>query len=146
MDDLIGWLRARLDEDERRALDARSTQYDWENGWGLHPPSSGGNKWTITPHVGLIHEQVQAEHVAAWNPARVLAEIATKRAILDVHVHEITTEYAGETLIASDFGCTVCGLDKYEIPYGGWCATVRALASPHSGLPGWRDEWAADSP
>ena len=80
MTDLIAFLRARLAEDEATARAAFSGQCDPENGWGAERSVSGG--WTITPHVGNIHEKVQARHVEAWNPARVIAEVAAKRAII----------------------------------------------------------------
>jgi uncharacterized protein DUF6221 len=78
--DLVAFLRARYDEDEDSARAAFSGQCDPENGWGLK--HSHGSV-TITPHVGVIHEQIQAAHVVRWNPARVLREGAARRAILE---------------------------------------------------------------
>jgi len=81
-DAALTWLRAQLDADERAARAAFSGQADPENGWGAER-SVAGPHTVITPHVGMIHEAVQAEHVVRWNPARVLAEIEATRRFLD---------------------------------------------------------------
>lgn len=81
MSDIVEFLRARLDEDEQAARAAFSGQADPEEGWGAER-SEWYRHTTITPHVGMIHESVQAEHIVRWNPARVLAEVEAKRRTL----------------------------------------------------------------
>jgi hypothetical protein len=63
MDELIAWLRAALDEDERVAR--ACPHKDW-------------------PQIG---NGAGAVHIARWDPARVLAEVEAKRRILDIHHH-----------------------------------------------------------
>jgi hypothetical protein len=58
MDDLIAFLQARLDEDERSA----------------HAWLPFGNP-----------DAAARDHIARHDPGRVLAEVAAKRAILDLH-------------------------------------------------------------
>jgi hypothetical protein len=74
---LVEFLLARIAEDEDAAQAAFSGQMDPENGWGIDGRA-------VTPHVGVIHEEVQRLHVAKWNPARVLAECEAKRRIVEL--------------------------------------------------------------
>lgn len=82
-DDLIAFLRARLDETERIARAGEVS--DWsidrqyhdggESYWDVDGPGGG---WIA--HVGDFHD---AEHIAANDPARVLRQVQAHRAILD---------------------------------------------------------------
>lgn len=94
----------------------------------------------------------QAGHIRRWLPTRVLeevrigrAEVDAKRRILELH--------------ANDGGdCAVCSRSEMVEGWGGgeetygeqrtgeaWpCPTVRLLAQPYAGQPGWREEYAAD--
>lgn len=132
-DDLVTFLHARLNEDEQTAQRGFSGQADPENGWGAHRPE-GQRHTTITPHVGIIHEAVQADHVIRWNPARVLAEVEAKRQMIRLHActegHECST------------------LDRNgEVDHCAWvmdseaCTTLRLLALPYAGHPDYRPEW-----
>jgi hypothetical protein len=76
-------------------------------------------------------------HIARWDPARVLAECAAKRAIVEAHrsrpfefCHtclELRPERQGEQIT------------RAYAP----CPTLLALAQPFAGRSGWRDEWVA---
>ena len=66
MTDLLTWLRAQLDAEERDARAASDGVVDW-----------------IAGDVGANGEDEAGEHIANWLPSRVLAEVAAKRAILD---------------------------------------------------------------
>src|ERR1051326_543591 len=68
MDDLVAWLRAQLDEDERVARWAqRQRAEDGSTWWWDEPDSESG-----------------AEHlISLFNPDRVLREVEAKRGILD---------------------------------------------------------------
>lgn len=105
MDDLVHWLLEQVATDEAEATAAFSGQTDPENGWGIDGRA-------ITPHVGVIHEEVQRTHVAKWNPARVLAECEAKRRIIDL----VVGAYAGY-------------------------AVLPVLALPYATRPGYREEW-----
>jgi hypothetical protein len=72
---LTEFLTARLDEDEAEARAAFSGQVDPLNGWGVDGRA-------VTPHVGVVHEDVQRAHIVKWNPARVLDECEAKRRLL----------------------------------------------------------------
>jgi hypothetical protein len=125
---LTAWLRAQdaarereLDEDERVARAAEAEP------WHFYPDG----------HYGAV-----AEFLNRWNPVdphRVLAEInqeradiAVKRAILDLHTPHV-----------SGYCCPVCWIgaedgEAAEAP----CQTVRLLVRPYAGRDGWREEWA----
>jgi hypothetical protein len=132
VDELSAFLRARLDDDERVAREA--TVGPWR--WG---PSLGKITWALAgpdiPYGGFVlgtsdagcPSKFDAEHIARWDPARVLAEVQAKRAILD-------------RIAEAEAACT--GPDTIEID--GFVARdlVCLLAQPYAGHPGWREEWA----
>jgi len=131
--DLTGWLVVQVAQDEREAHLAFSGQMDPENGWGEHGRA-------VTPHVGVIHEDIQRAHVVKWNPARVLVECDVKRRILAVH-HRAGSVYPGDR---DDPRCVGCGFDGDEepvTPHIDQCPTLRALALPYADRPGYRAEW-----
>jgi hypothetical protein len=94
MNDLITWLRAQLDDDERVARAASTAPWlrDEANASIRHSgPSASKSSESfgmyVIASVGAhdigrpSHED--AEHIARWDPARVLAEVDAKRRILD---------------------------------------------------------------
>lgn len=122
MSDLIAWLRAQLDDDERVARaaadgPARATWTYIEDDRAL--------PYVVSTHPGADRRMVAhpeeleyGPHIARHDPARVLADIAAKRAILDGHA-----------------------LDTHWCPMGD--ALLLALAQPYAGRDGWREEWRA---
>lgn len=102
---LAGWLLEQIAEDEAVARAAFS--------------GVGVERLMSTP---------QRAHVARWNPARVLAECESKRALIKRHSEEHECP-VGETA-------------------GGWwddewpCDVLRLLALPYADHDGYRDEWA----
>ena len=80
--DIVTFLRARLAQDKREAELAISGQAD--KGWEARFVPDFRN-FAITPHVGTIHEGLQARHVEKWDPWRVIAECEAKERILELH-------------------------------------------------------------
>ena len=74
------------------------------------------------------------DFLGTWDHARVLAECAAKRRIVELH------EPNGET-------CSVCALQDGSKYGDGWgaedwpCTTLRALALPYADHPEFREEW-----
>lgn len=101
--------------------------------------SWGHDEWGIT-----VSEH-DAVHIARHDPARVLAEVAAKRRIIDLH-HSLGPSAGTEDEVV----CDACGPEEdisFRVEtYGGrWpCTTLRLLASVYAGRPGWRSEWAPD--
>ncbi|MCI3240266.1 DUF6221 family protein [Streptomyces spinosisporus] len=124
MDDLVQWLRAQLDEDERIARAAGGT---W---WA--PPDLPGEVYDS----GGVNIDAKlksfAAHIAEHDPARVLREIDAKRRMLELH-HSI--ELPTEALDA----CAECEVTGAYPEYP--CRTLRLLALPYSDRPGYREEW-----
>jgi hypothetical protein len=115
MKDLVDWLRAQLDEDERvaRAADA-----------GRWLPEDKGITFEYRAddyHEGEAQARLVAdsranqEHIAEWYPARVLAEVEAKRRILDDASAMVWRDALGNFL--------------------------RLLALPYADRPGYREEW-----
>jgi hypothetical protein len=104
MDDLVQWLRAQLDEDERIARAAMDSvgpvlgAGQWRYAESL--ADEGGQYWSITtvppsdtaPIVELVgsgmsgggvHDEAVARHIARHDPARVLREIDAKQQLVE---------------------------------------------------------------
>jgi hypothetical protein len=95
MDDLVSFLAARLDEDEAAAL-ACQTPGPWVA--ATHPSVS----WIVTGADGdcVVSNEgsptpEEAAHIARHDPARVLREVAAKRAIVASYEDAATHEFAG---------------------------------------------------
>jgi hypothetical protein len=116
-EDLVTWLRAQLDEDERVAVACRAA-----DGIG-----------SLCGWVEMVTDESEAgeAHAKRWSPDRVLAEVEAKRRIVDEHSQD-----------DGDPGgvCPTCyGIAPVDAP----CPTVRLLALPYAGRDGWREEWRA---
>lgn len=111
-DDLVAFLRARLDEDERAAK-------LWLPFGNPHPEYT--------------------EHIARHDPARVLREVEAKRRIIDEH-REISGEcqtcaYFGDD---EDSGGNVF---RYRENADYPCMTVQLLALPYADHPDYQADW-----
>lgn len=86
-------------------------------------------------------------------PAYLLADIASKRAILAGHEHELTKRhrtyqfdpFTGEPETGDEFEveCKTCGWAGDDPSSG--CMTVRLLAAPFSGQAGYNRAWSLSS-
>jgi hypothetical protein len=141
MSGLVEWLSARLDEDERGALCATfcdpedSASGDFTE-WHVDAPNP---RWPVAVNVANGTAIVAAgyngayEHIARWDPARVLAEVAAKRAIL-AEVQRRDAWLNMKTLVEPARSEATAMRDAL-VP------VVRLLALPYADRPGYRDEW-----
>ena len=122
VNDLIAFLNAQLDKDKGLATAALE---EWDD-------ESARYEWEDLPDAAFMH--------ARWHgPARVLREVAAKRAILAEHHPRALTEgpFKGNLACVAETDWD----DQYQyLAVGEWpCATVRALAAACSatvpGLP-----------
>lgn len=147
-DDLLAWLASRLDAEEQLALAATSgpwvvvnrTSYGMAtvNGPdamqdGGADPATGGRRQELRPLVVIFQDVdygptvrvADAEHIAAWNPARALLRVQAARRILQAH--------------GDQHECVDLSASAY--PYVG-CQTVRLLGAEYQDQPGYRPQWA----
>jgi len=153
--DLVAFLTARLDEDEQIARNAgapptvdgdRETWTYDRQGFAVRATHGRWNVATRRDDLADSREihmtDSYGEHIARHEPARVLREVAAKRAILEDHRikpatwREVDDEYP--------FGCERCHFDRDEGVYGfGYCPTLKAMASIWSDHSDYNQEWSA---
>lgn len=126
---LLGVLDARereLDEDEREAR--RAAAMDCGASWSIRNDDE-------IEGVAEATGPAQAEHIARWDPARVLAEVKTGRADIDAK-RRVVREY--QRLARLERG------KPSDLYFAGWVVAekiVKMLAQSYAGRPGWREEW-----
>jgi hypothetical protein len=135
---LVDWLRDQIAEDERVALAATTAvpQSEWTG------PTDRVGEWQTNAYEGEEiegrnfhiyneggHSAEHARHIAAWDPSRVLAEVAAKRAVL-ARIAVIQAACGWEFTDAPDLADGVL----YD------------LAQPYADRPGFRPEWTVVPP
>lgn len=129
--DLIHFLRDRLDEDEQIAQDAAglaAVRRHWTR-QALSCVVDATDGGLIVYGEGAPTSE-QAQHIARWNPARVLAEVAAKRQIIDGVTARLDPT-------GDDGGWTSVEFETDEMAG----ETLRLLALPYADRPGYREEW-----
>ena len=141
--DLAAWLLAQIAEDERVAREAIEPAQ-------MHPWGD-----TTLPQVAVsdVPDEVRGylggtwgEHFARHDPARVLADCAAKRKIVEAHSRAGGAEDATYPESAND--CKSCGWgDNWEVVEYGVvypCLTLRLLAVPYADRPGYNPAWGIE--
>ena len=167
MDDLVTWLTAQLDDDERvaRAATAGPWRHSPDKHWrkpgtawfeeAVFAGATGASATCVagTGETGDRQSMADAEHIARHDPARVLRDVEVKRQILDIHGiiwrsigwlerdGDVLDEAYEELPV-----CVACVAKHSSFPTRdavpvGPCRYVRLLASPYSDRPGYREEW-----
>lgn len=122
------------DEDERCSHDTGIGL------WVVH--DKGGPASGRSEVLGNIDSPFTARHIARWDPARVLAECAAKRRLVELH-HPIEVYERwnpnGHCAECSDSGweAAIDGASPVDFP----CPTMRLLALPYADHPDYREEW-----
>lgn len=120
MDELVDWLRAQLDEDERIARRAGdSFRQIGETGVIVATDGDRAEECASANWTGV------AEHIVTHDPARVLREIDAKRRTVALHAR------AHHQCVAEDGPTQWHAADP--------CATLRLLALPYMDRPGCRE-------
>lgn len=130
-EDLVAWLRAQLDEDERAAR-AVAVPSPWQVDISPREAFVQASDGRVVGETGFDESAV---HIARHDPARVLAEVAAKRRIID------RFEFVDSHGPAVDH---VRALDMTTGARAALLDAVKMLASVYAGRPGWREEWATD--
>lgn len=131
--DIVEFLRARLDEDERAARAAFWDASGDSAGWRLQ---RGAGHYAFVVMDGLddrvvIVDEPEASdregvavHIVRHDPARVLREVEAKRRLLDLHRPDSDDRPE----------CGTCG-PRHP------CSTLRLLALPYADHDDYREEW-----
>jgi len=150
--DLVAFLRERYDDEAREATAATPGPW-WHNpskqwlgpeefeaydrtkgeefvGYGGPHPFTGCI--AATGPADNRQSMADAEHIARWHPARVLAEGDTKRRIIEQHHRSGVT--CPRCSLGTEDGQVVFERDP--------CETLRALALPYADHPDYQPEWA----
>lgn len=148
MDDLIAFLRARLDEDEQTAQSGDEWTVNNPRNLVAGPTRDEKAKYHL---VAVVVEDNERAHIARHDPARVLAEVEAKRRILRIHN---TPAVVSPKLAAlglregeapeDDRSCMGCGLDEMDEPITAdvnQCPILRALALPYADHPDYQEQW-----
>ncbi|MEU1071962.1 MULTISPECIES: DUF6221 family protein [unclassified Streptomyces] len=151
MDDLVQFLRDRLDEDEALALEA--PKGPWHIGNAVDP-TQPCHVHTF-PGVRLVADGLNwlvAEHIARHDPARVLREIEAKRQLLVIalaepHLRCEEDNWYSCSALTDDHGELLC-IDKTRAGKPCDCGRDRRLARhlhllalPYADHADYRDEW-----
>jgi hypothetical protein len=144
--ELVAFLHVALDEEALAACAATAGPW-WHNpgkqwltpGFFERLDLSNGEEYVgygESPFSGCIaatgpadHKQSMADaaHIARWDPARVLAEIDTKRRVIDE--------------CAADLEQRGSGALQGQVDRTTW-TVLTLLAAPYADRPGWRSEWS----
>lgn len=133
MDDLIEFLRARLDEDEQVARKATARQRDGEHWLYGH---EGGVRTKGGLGVSRRAVPVHGEHIARHDPARILSEVDAKRQILTLCEPPLV-DVRGPGDSEPQF------VPGEGAPWGD--DVLRLLALPYADHPNYRPEWRPDA-
>jgi hypothetical protein len=124
---LAGFLLARIDDDERHA--ERATPGPWHavpgdgSGWDVEEHRRDGSRHDVAVDharpAGGACARPDADHIARWDPDRVLAECEAKRRIIDLQRSDLRDDP-----------------EDWEAD-----EVLRLLASPYAGHPDYRPEW-----
>lgn len=142
MDELITWLRAQLDEDERLAREApgpdwhRAIEREGKPGYwrGIKAelvtlrPDRPSDSLSVGADVARCADYRPAEHIARWDPARVLADIEAKRRILDAYEQAYQVEWGDDPMQAHG--------EQIMIE-----RVIELIALPYADRDGYREEW-----
>lgn len=138
MTDLVQWLGEQLDTDTARATAARGQgEGRWHREGGYHTGRvENERRETVVYDEGAPLPE-EAEHIAEWDPARVLREIESKRRQVEWCVEVI----GGRDLSRYDeVGSLKDDKDALAVTLA--VETLRLLALPYDARPGYLAEWA----
>ncbi|MFF6925834.1 DUF6221 family protein [Streptomyces californicus] len=123
MDDLVQFLRDRLDEDEQAARAAHAPNWSTDGRTGLHYGVEDG--WMTDALT-----TADADHIARHDPARVLREVEAKRRLL--------TDYEEN---AADLDAQHAPDMDYVGRADGLETALQHLATAYADHPDYRDAW-----
>lgn len=148
MDDLVTFLRARLDEEEHLARKAGETDTGTVATWTT-PCNAVDNNYTHNgpcrccrvegPNITLYdeggHDRTQAHHIATWDPARVLTELHTKRGFVASYTEARRSYTWWKAHHDPEHPATEKGLAVASASLSEWIVVIHTLAAIYSTHP-----------
>jgi hypothetical protein len=145
-DDLVTFLRARVDDDEAAAkeplcINCKIPIVPLRNAFGItgytHDSWDGGEHGWQGQHCPGAPTGAEA----VQNPARVLAEVDAKRRLVKLHEPVVLRGGAGAQYFETTTVCRSCEPPR-QFPENAFpCPTLRVLALPYAEHPDFREEW-----
>jgi hypothetical protein len=129
-DELVAFLKARLDEDEKAAGAATPGPWAALDGGVM---SMDDETWPVAS-TETGQERADRVHIARWDPARVLADVQAKRVVMDWCVKAIAAQREGSTSERTQTWDTAT-VDALYI-------ATQALVLPYASHPDYRAEWS----
>jgi hypothetical protein len=119
---LATWLLAQLDAEQAVAEAATRALSEWDC-------------WAAVGSDAIeIRRYEVGAHIAAQDPATTLARIAAVRTVVELHREVVLSDKPYGDVLNESY-CAEC---RDHAP----CPTLRALAQPYAGRPGFKEEWA----
>lgn len=147
MDDLMQFLRARLDEDDAAVRAASWDEWDGSH-WTAHHREQYDGRWAVIDRAGegviptvapqAADDAGVAQHIARHDPARTLREVEAKRRIVR-QAFEHAAKIDGEWGCCHDAEAIEAGLCEKQQPNS--LPLLRLLALPYADHPDYRPEW-----
>lgn len=147
---LVEFLEARIAEDQAVAEAADPGTWAFADDFEMHgvgnivSQTADGQQFNIAydhdREAGYGAVDVDnATHIVRWDPARVLAECAAKRKVIDLHRMALGdgTEFKRggfweQVQVVGCVNCTVCSITGDVCIIEGPCETLLALAAPYA--------------
>jgi hypothetical protein len=126
VDDLIAFLRARLDDDEQTARAAHQPNWLTDGRRGLRYGLD--DEWMTDALT-----TADADHIARHDPARVLAEVDAKRQIVTAY-EEAATEF-------KDIGPGMVSYDRMVGSVSSLRTAIECLSLAYADHPDYQDMW-----
>ncbi|MFE2941028.1 DUF6221 family protein [Streptomyces sp. NPDC059255] len=139
MDDLVKFLRHRLDEDERAALAASWDEWDGSH-WTAHHREQHDGRWVIidradegvtevTPQAA--DDEAVARHIARHDPARAVRSVEAHRGLLKQYEEPETS-----AALPDSFNTYTARMQRAHLT-----AVFRHLALAYADHPDYRPAW-----
>lgn len=156
-DEIVAFIEARLAEDERIARAATAAPWLIDEGDEVPAHSltiKGGPDQipTVPGHETVVYSEYiwdetrpDFAHIARWDPARVLREVAAKRGILTRYQNAMRGLDTLENSDPQPPGPVISGRDLLRTNVAALRIAVRLLAAAYADHPDYREEWLAGS-
>lgn len=142
---LVEFLRARYDEAQRVAEAAakgewQASQSEYSAG-RIEAWEPGGADWSMVIYDEGGHTGADAAHIVAWQPSRVLADIAGKRELITLAFEpaSVNDGEKGCCHTAEEIRDGLCDFAPPQTPY--WYPILGVLARPFAEHPDFLPRW-----